>query len=114
MSLIRKGDTVQIISGNDSKYSVEECRGTVTEVMPKKDLLLVEGMNLRKKHERVRPTEGGGQEGGIIEKEMPIHISNVMFVDPETDKPVRLGTKVKDDGTKVRVTKGRNASGAEV
>ncbi|MDK2973232.1 MAG: large subunit ribosomal protein [Candidatus Sumerlaeota bacterium] len=104
MSLIRKDDLVEVITG---KYKGE--RGKVLEVYPKKDRVLVEGINLVVKHERVRMSEKG-QEGGIIEKEAPLDVSNVMLVDPKTSKPVRLGVEIGEDGTKRRVTRGRNSS----
>ncbi len=117
MSLIRKGDIVEVIAGNWAKKEEGEAhrpRGTVLEVFRQEDRVKVEGINLRVKHTPVRPIEGGGQEGGIIEEEAPMHISSVAFVDPQTDKPVRLGMKIKEDGTKVRVTRGRNSSNSEV
>lgn len=107
MSLIKRGDLVEVISG---PYKGE--RGKVIDVDRTRDRILVEGINLRVKHEKVRPNKDGGQSGGIIEREAPVHASNVMAVDPETDKPVRLGVRIEDDGTKKRVTRGRNASGS--
>lgn len=117
MSRIRKGDLVEVIAGNWSKKDEGEAhapRGVVLEVLRNEDRIKVEGINLRVRHTPVRPVEGGGQEGGIIEEEAPMSISNVAFVDPVTDKPVRLGVVVKKDGTKVRVTRGRNSSNSEV
>ncbi|MEQ8822242.1 MAG: 50S ribosomal protein L24 [Sumerlaeia bacterium] len=99
MSLIRKGDTIQVITG---PYKGE--RGTVTKVIPKLDKVIVEKINLRAHHEPVRQGKDGEQLGGIIEREAPIHLSNVMFV--HKDKPVRLGSKVNSDGSKVRVARG--------
>lgn len=108
MSLIRKGDLVEVISG---KYKGE--RGQVLEVWPKRDQVLVEGINLVVKHEKVRMTDKG-REGGLIEIEAPLHVSNVMIVDPKTSNPVRLGIQIAEDGTKQRVTRGKRASGSVV
>lgn len=102
MSLIRKNDTVEVITG-----PYKGRRGKVLEVDRKGDRVLVEGVNFRKRHEPVRQTDKG-TTGGIIEQEAAIHISNVQVVDPKTEKPVRLGIKVEADGTRRRVTRGRN------
>lgn len=104
---LKKDDLVQVISGNSAKT-----RGRILAVDTEKQTVVVEGVNLRKFHEKVRQTKDGAN-GGIVEREAPIHISNVMLIDPQTDKPVRVGTKVVD-GKRVRVTKGRNASGSVV
>ncbi len=104
---LKKDDLVQVISGNSAKN-----RGRILAVDTEKQTVVVEGVNLRKFHEKVRQTKDGAT-GGIVEREAPIHISNVMLIDPQTDKPVRVGTKVVD-GKRVRVTKGRNASGSVV
>ena len=113
MSLIKKGDKVWVISGTSPDqrptHPVE-----VLEVYRQSEQVVLDGFPLRKRAERMRQTQEGGREGGIITESRPIHISNVMISDPETNKPVRMGIKVKDDGTKVRVTRGRNASGSEV
>lgn len=114
MSLIRKDDLVEIVGGEWVNYPEEDRRGKVVEVRRAEGKVVVEGKNLRVRHERVRPAEGGGQTGGIIEEAAPLDISNVMFVDPVTKHPVRLGIKVKEDGTKVRVTRGRRSSKSEV
>lgn len=113
MSLIRKDDIVEIVAGEWANYPEEDRRGRVLEVRRAEGKVVVEGKNLRVRHERVRPTQGGGQEGGIIEEAAPVDISNVMFVDPVTKRPVRLGTKTVD-GKKVRVTRGRRSSNSEV
>ncbi len=90
---IRKGDTVQVISGGD-----KGARGEVLQV--RGDMVLVAGINLVKRHQK--PTRIG-EEGGIIEKEMPLDISNVMVVDPKTDKPTRLRAGEDKDGNKARI-----------
>lgn len=102
---IYSGDKVMVIEGRD-KGQV----GTVKEVFRKENRLIVEGVNLVKKH--VKRSEGVA--GGVISKEAPIHYSNVNIVDSVTGAAVRIGMKFLDDGTKVRVTRGRLASGTIV
>ena len=92
---IKKGDTVQIISGNDVGKS-----GRVIKVFPLKEKIIVEGLNMVKKH--TRPTQENPQ-GGIMEKEAAIHISNVMFV--SGSQPTRIGYRILDDGKKVKFSK---------
>ena len=92
---IKKGDTVQIISGIEFGKS-----GRVIKVFPLKEKVIVEGLNMVKKHSR--PTQENPQ-GGILEKESPIHISNVMFI--TGGKPTRLGYKKLEDGRKVKYAK---------
>ena len=106
---IRKGDKVQVISGA-YKGTVAD----VTRVLPKENKVVVEGVNIIKKH--MKPTQQD-PDGKIIEREAPIHVSNVAIVDPKTKKPVRVGYRFEEvDGktVKVRVTTGRNASGAKL
>ncbi len=86
MAKIRKGDTVQVISGKDKGLT-----GTVLVVYPDRDKVLVEGVNRVKRHTKVGQTARGGKEGGIVTQEAPIHISNVMVVDPGTKKATRVG-----------------------
>jgi len=101
MQRIKKGDTVEVISGDDRKK-----RGTVHQVFPKKNRVVVSGVNLVKKHQRPRPTGGRMQaQAGIIEFEAPIHLSNVMLVCPHCDQRTRVGFQHSDDGKKVRVCK---------
>lgn len=97
MEKIRKGDDVVVTTGRDKGR-----RGTVLSCL-EGDLLLVEGVNRVKKHTRPNPMKG--QAGGIIEKEMPIHLSNVALFNPVTQKGDRVGIKVLEDGSKVRVFK---------
>ena len=94
---IRKGDKVVVITGADRGK-----RGEVLSVRPKDNRAVVQGVNIAKKHQK--PT-GMGQPGGIIEKEATIHLSNVMLIDPKTDKPTRVGFRILDDGRKVRVAR---------
>ena len=93
---IKSGDTVRVMSGKDRGKT-----GTVLKVIRDKDRILVEGVNIVTK--RVKPTAENPQ-GGLVEKEAPIHISNVMLVDPKKGVPTRVGYKIKD-GKKVRYSK---------
>ena len=94
---IRKDDTVIVTLGKEKGK-----RGRVLVVTPAKDGILVERVNLVKRH--MKPSKRY-QQGGIIEKEAPVKISNVMLVCPKCDKPVRFGNKVLETGKKVRVCK---------
>ena len=94
---IRRGDVVEVIAGN--------CRGTrgkVIKVFPDRQRVIVEKVNIVKKHMRAR---GQDQPGGIHEMEAPIHWSNVMVVCPRCDAPVRVGFRFEEDGRKVRYCK---------
>jgi large subunit ribosomal protein L24 len=106
---IRRGDTVTVISGKDRGKT-----GKVLRVDPSKQRVIVEGLNMIKRHTRpttLRDTQRQSQQaGGVIEKEGPIHISNVMFVDPKTDKATRLGVS-RAGGKRVRIAR---RSGAEI
>ncbi|WP_439576022.1 50S ribosomal protein L24 [Phreatobacter sp.] len=93
---IKKGDRVVVLTGRDKGRT-----GEVIQVMPKEERALVRGVNVVKRHQRQSQT----QEGGIISKESPIHLSNLAYADPKTGKPTRIGFKVLTDGTKVRVAK---------
>lgn len=86
MAKIRKGDTVQVISGKDKGLT-----GTVLVVYPDSDRLLVEGVNRVKKHTKVGQSARGAKTGGIVTQEAPIHVSNVMLVDSGTNKATRVG-----------------------
>ena len=94
---IRKGDTVVVITGSDKGK-----RGEVLSVRPKDDRAVVQGVNIAKKHTKA---QGMGQPGGIIEQEATIHLSNLALVDPQTNKPTRVGFRVLDDGRKVRIAR---------
>jgi large subunit ribosomal protein L24 len=93
---IRKGDTVVVISGADKGR-----RGEVASVLPKDNRAVVEGINIARRH--TKPTRMG--QGGIVEKAAPIHLSNLMLIDPKSEKPTKVGFRVLDDGRKVRVAK---------
>jgi large subunit ribosomal protein L24 len=97
MQKIRKGDDVVVISGRDKGK-----RGAVIQRLDD-EMLLVEGVNRVKKHTKPNPMKG--QQGGILEKEMPIHLSNVALFNALTQKADRVGVKVLEDGRKVRVFK---------
>ena len=88
---------VKILTG---KYSGKT--GKVLKVFPDQQRLIVEGVNIIKRH--TKPSQKN-QKGGIIEKESSIHISNVMVIDPKTNEPTRIGYKFLEDGTKVRISK---------
>jgi large subunit ribosomal protein L24 len=93
---IRKGDRVIVLAGKDKGKS-----GEVLRVMPKEERALVQGINMARRHQRQTPS----QEGGIISKEMPIHVSNLSLRDPKDGKPTRVGYKFLQDGKKVRFAK---------
>jgi large subunit ribosomal protein L24 len=93
---IKRGDRVVVISGRDRGR-----QGEVLRVLRKEDRLIVQGVNVVKRHQR--PT--AGHPGGIIDKEAAIHVSNVAHVDPTSSKPTRSGYKTLDDGRKVRFAK---------
>ncbi|HFB67634.1 MAG TPA: 50S ribosomal protein L24 [Calditrichae bacterium] len=97
MRKVVKNDTVKVISGNYRGKT-----GKVLKVFPKKNRIIVEGVNLRKHHER--PSQALPQ-GGIIEKEAPIHISNVKVVCPKCGRPTRVGIRILEDNSKVRYCK---------
>ena len=93
---IRKGDRVVVLTGKDKGRS-----GEVIEVNPKDNRATVRGINIVRKHQR----QTANQEGGIISREAPVHISNLAIADPKDDKPTRIGFKTLTDGRKVRVAK---------
>ncbi|MCK4387446.1 MAG: 50S ribosomal protein L24 [Dehalococcoidia bacterium] len=92
---IRKNDTVVIIAGKDKGK-----KGKVRRALPKDDRVLVEGLNMIKRHSRARRA---ARQAGIIELEAPIHVSNVMLLCNKCAKPTRVGFKILDDGKKVRI-----------
>jgi large subunit ribosomal protein L24 len=96
---IRRDDEVIVISGKDRGK-----RGKVLRVVPKKERVFVEGLNIVKRHQRPTQTASGQQAGGVIEREGPIHVSNVMLIDPKDGRPTRVGV-VREDGGRFRVAK---------
>ncbi|HEV8650445.1 MAG TPA: 50S ribosomal protein L24 [Actinomycetes bacterium] len=94
---IRKDDRVIVMAGKDIGAT-----GRVIKVDPAKNRVLVEGVNRVKRHEKIRPTQRGGQTGGITEKEAWIDASNVQIVSPDDGKPTRVAYRM-DDGNKIRV-----------
>lgn len=93
---IKKGDEVIVRTGKDKGK-----KGSVIRVIPSENKVVVSGVNLSKRHSAPKQ----GNPGGIIEKEAPLHISNVGIKDPKSNKPTRVGSKILDDGSKVRYAK---------
>ncbi len=93
---VRSGDQVQVIAGN-----YKGARGQVLRAIPSKDQVVVEGVNMRKRHQA--PSQAN-PEGGIITFEAPIHVSNVMLIDPSNDEPSRYRNRIDADGTKERIS----------
>ncbi len=105
---IRRGDMVKVISGKDSGKT-----GRVLRVEPRRERVFVEGLNIQKRHQKprtIRDVQRGGEVVGVIEKEGPIHISNVMLLDPKTGEPTRVGIK-REGGRRMRLAK---RSGTEI
>jgi large subunit ribosomal protein L24 len=98
MNRIRKGDEIIVLSGRDKGK-----RGTVLRRVDAEHVV-VEGVNRVKKHQRPNPMKG--EQGGIVDKDLPIHVSNIALFNPATQKGERAGVKTLDDGRKVRVFKG--------
>ena len=102
---IRRDDEVVVISGKDRGKT-----GRVLRVDPKKSKVFVEGLNIVKRHQRPQQVPGAQRAetvGGVIEREGPIHISNVMLIDPKDKKPTRVGV-AREDGQRMRVTRRSN------
>lgn len=93
---IKKGDKVVVLTGRDKGRT-----GEVIKMLPEENRAVVRGVNVVRRHQR----QTAQTEGGIISKEAPIHVSNLAIADPKDGKPSRVGFKVKEDGTKVRVAK---------
>lgn len=93
---IRKNDNVVVTTGKDRGK-----RGRVVRLVPEKNRLVVEGVNIIKRHTRPNPQKN--VKGGVVEREAPLHASNVQIVCPDCGKPTRIGKKILDDGRKVRV-----------
>jgi large subunit ribosomal protein L24 len=105
---IRKDDQVVVIGGKDAGKT-----GRVVRTDPKKERVYVEHLNMVKRHERPRPTQDtqkAAQIGGIVEKEGPIHVSNVMLLDPKDNKPTRVGVRRDKGGKRERFAKRSGAS----
>jgi len=94
---IKKGDNIKIIAGKEKGKT-----GKVKIAFPREEKVIVEGVNLRKRHQRAQKS---GKKGQIVEVEHPLHISNVQLVDPKLNVPTRIGILSKDNGVKVRVAK---------
>jgi large subunit ribosomal protein L24 len=101
MNRIKKGDDVIIIAGKDKGR-----RGTVLNTNDESDRVLVEGINVVRKHQK--PNPNAGVQGGIVEQERPVHVSNVMLFNPATGKGDRIGIKTLEDGRRVRFFKSNN------
>lgn len=93
---VRKGDEIIVVTGKDKGR-----KGRVLKVLPKLSKIVVAGINVVKKH--TKPTQY--QEGGIIQKELPLHISNIAHIDPKSGKATKVAIKTLADGTKVRIAK---------
>ena len=94
---IKKGDLVKVISGESRGQE-----GKVLDVIFKKERAIIEGVNMMKKHTK---PNSANPDGGIVEQEAPIHISNLMLIDPATSKPTRIGRKLNDKNKLVRYSK---------
>ncbi|MEA2438675.1 MAG: large subunit ribosomal protein [Thermoleophilaceae bacterium] len=105
---IRKGDMVKVISGKDKGKT-----GTVLTVEPKKNRVFVDGLNMTTRHQRprtIRDAQRSGEVGGVTHQPGPIHISNVMLLDPKSNEPTRVGI-TREDGQRKRIAK---RSGEEI
>ena len=102
---IKKGDQVVVTSGRDNGR-----QGRVMQVMPRENRALVEGINMIKKH--TRPNPQAQVQGGILEREAPIHLSNLMLIDPDSGKPTRVGRKQVERGGKKKMVRVAKVSGA--
>lgn len=100
---IRKGDRVRVLTGKDRGKE-----GVVMRVLPSENKVIVEGVNVAKKHQKARSATS---QGGIIDKDMPLPVPNVAVLSPSDGKPTRIGYKVLDDGSKIRICR---RTGAEI
>ncbi len=100
---LKKGDRVRVLTGKDRGKE-----GVIMRVLPKDNKVIVDGVNVAKKHQRARTATS---QGGIIDKDMPIPVPNVALLSPSDGKPTRVGYKVLEDGTKIRVCR---RTGAEI
>jgi large subunit ribosomal protein L24 len=92
---LKKGDRVRVISGKDVGKE-----GEITRVYPEAERVIIDGVNIAKRHQRA---QGQTMQGGIIDKDMPVHVSNVAIICSGCDRPTRVGYRFEPDGTKVRV-----------
>lgn len=99
-TLIKAGDTVEVIAGENKGV-----RGQVKRVLPKQNRVVINGVNMVKRHQKPRQAGRGRTQGGIIEFEAPIHLSNVMLVCPQTGRPTRIGVRRTEDNKPVRVSR---------
>ena len=97
---IKKGDKVEVIAGNE-----KGSRGVVLRIDTKKNRVVVDGVNMVKKHQKPQNIGGRQSPGGIIEFEAPMDVSNVMLVCPHTDQPTRVGVRRDDSGSRIRFSK---------
>jgi large subunit ribosomal protein L24 len=95
---IKKGDTVEVVAGKDSGK-----KGRVLVVDRDRDRLVIEGVNMIKRHTRPNPQKN--VKGGVVEREAPVHVSNVMVLSPDSGQRSKIGYRILDDGRKVRVAK---------
>ena len=105
---VRKDDMVKVIGGKDAGKT-----GRVVRTDPKRSFVYVEGINMVKRHEKPRPvqdTQRAAQIGGIVDKEGPIHVSNVMLLDPKDNKPTRVGVRRDKGGKRERYSKRTGAA----
>jgi len=93
---IKKGDTVVVLTGRDKGKT-----GEIIRMLPDENKAVVRGVNVVRRHQR----QTAQSEGGIVSKELPVHVSNLALADPKDGKPTRVGFQIKEDGTKVRVAK---------
>lgn len=93
MAKIKKGDQVVVITGKDKGV-----RGEVLSVLPQRSRVVVAGANVVKRHQRQTPRD----PGGIVEREAPVHVSNVALIDPESDQPTKVGYRTDENGRKIR------------
>jgi large subunit ribosomal protein L24 len=100
---LKKGDRVRVLTGKDRGKE-----GVIMRVIPKDNKVIVDGVNVAKKHQKARTATS---QGGIIDKDMPIPVPNVALLSPSDGKPTKVGYKVLDDGTKIRVCR---RTGAEI
>ena len=100
---LKKGDRVRVLTGKDRGKE-----GVIMRVLPQANKVIVDGVNVAKKHQKARSATS---QGGIIDKDMPIPVPNVALLSPSDGKPTKVGYKVLDDGTKIRVCR---RTGAEI